>query len=234
LEAEISNQIDKGVDFAINKTKQVAAEKIMGFQNGGGSAQVYAEEAILVCPNCQADVPGSSSFCGKCGANVSAAQTSAVAVYDAQSNNLVTADEVAQIESVMDLQNMLTKIQDAQDADSALACSIEAQLQVISVLNSPEMASSPLDNMIQQLEGAVKAAESEEQKKDIQMRASLMATNMVFFMEAKLRYFEDKHSKAGKDLLKNGCNLLAQSAVGIIVPGASRVYRYRNGYDGFD
>ncbi|MCL2845013.1 MAG: hypothetical protein FWE23_06135 [Chitinivibrionia bacterium] len=179
LGEEISKQVEKGIDFAVNKTKQVANEKI-GLLNAGGAVEQ-------------------------------------IEVYD-DVRSVVSEDEIANIVSIDSLENLLTKIQNSENADEVLTHSIEAQLQVIKVLNSPEMASSPFDTMIAQLNRAVKFAANEEQKEDIQTRASIMANNIVFFMEAKLKYEEDKNSQEGRELLKQGCVLLAESSVSMAIP----------------
>jgi len=186
LKDEIANQVDKGIEFAMEKTKQVASEKITGIRNSGACA----EETPLDDASPQ--------------------------VFAVQS--VVSESELASIESFDGLKNVLSKIQNSDSADEALTCSIEAQMQVINVLNSPEMASSPFDSMIAQLNRALKFAANEGQKEDIQTRASIMANNIVFFMEAKLKYEEDKNSQEGKKLLEQGCALLAESAVSMAIP----------------
>jgi TM2 domain-containing membrane protein YozV len=58
-----------------------------------------------------------------------------------------------------------------------------------------------------------------KQLRDIQSKAAIMAQSMIFFMEAKLQYEENKKSNEGKALLKKGCSMLADSARDIIATG---------------
>jgi len=217
LKQELTNQIDNSVNFAVNKAAQFASTKMPGLQQAVDNGGEYVEYSN-VCPNCSADVPEGNTFCGSCGTAIGSAPNGVSVGYSGQ-QQLVSEADVSQIQSIMDLENVLTRVQDAQDSDTALACSIEAQMEVISVLKSPEMVSSPFNMMIEQLNRAVSRAVDKNEREDIQMRASIMATNIVFFMEAKLRYEEDKHSAAGRELLQKGCSLLAQSAVGMVLPG---------------
>lgn len=124
--------------------------------------------------------------------------------------------EIAEVQDLTGLEKVLVKIQKAQSNESALTYSIRAQIKVISVLNSPKMLENPFSMMIEQLNRAIQYAENENEKKEIQHRASIMMTNMAFFMEARLRYEKDKHSEIGKEYLEEGCNLLARSIVDIV------------------
>ncbi|MCL2101368.1 MAG: hypothetical protein FWH22_06605 [Fibromonadales bacterium] len=126
------------------------------------------------------------------------------------------SQEIAEVQDLTGLENVLTKIQKAQSNESALTYSIKAQIKVISVLNSPKMLENPFSMMIEQLNRAIQYAENENEKREIQHRASIMMTNMAFFMEARLRYEKDKHSEIGKEYLEEGCNLLARSIVDIV------------------
>jgi len=119
-----------------------------------------------------------------------------------------------QIATIPQLKDQLLAIAEAQDNDSALAYAIKAQLQVLEVLNSPAMTSSCFDLMIEALYKALQKTPDEQQKKELQGRAAIMAQSMIFFMEAKLRFAEDRHSKEAKALLSKGCSLLAESVLG--------------------
>ncbi|MDR0550768.1 MAG: NINE protein [Spirochaetaceae bacterium] len=197
----------------------------------------------MFCEKCGTSLEDDAKFCDKCGAKVEAAENENSAEVDYEVVDSADAeDEGARLPAVINkkpprktvgaktegeieindiagLQNRLNAIRESEDNDTALSCAIEAQLQVLDTLGSPEMSSGTFDLMIQALNRGLQQVTSETEKKEMQERASIMAVNMVFFMEAKLRYEEDKYSKMGKELLKKGCTLLAQSSAGMLRGG---------------
>jgi tetratricopeptide (TPR) repeat protein len=124
-----------------------------------------------------------------------------------------------EIDSIPELKTHLLALRDAKDTGEALTYAVEAQLQVLDTLNSPSMASGTFDLMIESLHHALELTDDPAQRKDLQKRAAIMANSLVFFMEAKLRYEENKHSQEGKALLEKGCSLLADSASTIMTGG---------------
>ncbi len=125
------------------------------------------------------------------------------------------SQELVKIQDLTDLEKILVKIQEAEEAECALTYSIKAQIKVIGILNSPKMLENPFGMMIEQLNKAIQFAENENEKKEIRQRASIMMTNMAFFMEARLHYEGDRNSEKGREYLKEGCALLAKSIVDI-------------------
>jgi hypothetical protein len=193
----------------------------------------------MFCEKCGTRLEDDARFCDKCGAKFKnentgeiefevvdspddgeeAHNTALPAVINKSAPRKRAVKSGIEINDIASLQDRLTAIREAEDNDSALTCAIEAQLQVLDTLNSPEMSSSTFDLMIQALNRGLQHVTSESEKKEMQERASIMVVNMVFFMEAKLRYEEDKFSVQGKELLKKGCTLLAQSSSGMLRGG---------------
>jgi hypothetical protein len=170
----------------------------------------------MFCQNCGCEVNENINFCPKCGNKINIDDINEVVVEKQEKTISVTTKEVS---TIPQLKDQLIAMRDAENSDAMLTYAVEAQLQVLDVLNSPAMTSSCFDLMIESLHKALQITPDEQQKKELQNRAAIMAQNMIFFMEAKLRYEENKHSEQGKALLKKGCSLLAESASGILTGG---------------
>jgi len=119
-----------------------------------------------------------------------------------------------EIDTIPELQDHLIGLKNLQ-GESALAYALQAQLQVLQVVQSPNLTGSMFDIMLESLYTAIDRSESDFQKKLIQQKAAIMVNSMVFFMEAKILYENKKYKKEGLDLLKKGCNMLADSASSI-------------------
>jgi hypothetical protein len=140
------------------------------------------------------------------------ADTPEEAVDDVPNSQPVSTNPIGNVTTVAELSDVLTDLKDKQDSESALAYALKAQLQVLTVVQHPELSSSPFDLMLESLKNAVQRAENEKQKADFQQKAAVMTNSMVFFMEAKLYYEGDKWKKEGQDILKEACGMLAESA----------------------
>jgi predicted nucleic acid-binding Zn-ribbon protein len=192
----------------------------------------------MFCSNCGKKFANGSKFCPKCGTKVVNTKNSqddddkTVDENEEDDGEVAGLDTVNQLEeskhvtttevaTIPQLKDQLLAMRDAENSDAALTYAVEAQLQVLDVLNSPAMTSSCFELMIESLYKALQKTPDEQQQKELQYRAAIMAQNMIFFMEAKLRYEENKHSEQGKALLKKGCSLLAESASGIMTGGIS-------------
>jgi hypothetical protein len=187
----------------------------------------------MYCQNCGAEISTEIKFCPKCGTKVIVSKknghvegenmeidgTEQLDAFEpdiSEKNN-----KTAELATIPQLKDHLMALRDAGDSDAALTYAVEAQLQVLDVLNSPSLTSSTFDLMIESLHKALRRTTDEYQVTELQNKAAIMAKNMVFFMEAKLRYEENKHSEDGKMLLKKGCSMLAESASAIVSGGVS-------------
>ena len=119
-----------------------------------------------------------------------------------------------EIDTIPELQDHLVGLKNLQ-GESALAYALQAQLQVLEVVQSPNLTGSMFDIMLESLYTAIDRSESDFQKKIIQQKAAIMVNSMLFFMEAKIHYESKKYKQEGLDLLKKGCNMLADSASSI-------------------
>jgi len=135
-------------------------------------------------------------------------------------NNELT-NNLGNVSTIPELSDFLTDLKSKQDGESALAYALKAQLQVLAVVQHPELSSSPFDLMLESLKVAVQKAENEKQKTDFQQKAAVMTNSMVFFMEAKLYYEGDKWKKEGQDILKEACGMLAESACDLALTAAT-------------
>ena len=120
------------------------------------------------------------------------------------------------ISTIQELSGFLTEVKENENSDTALAYALNAQLQVLNAINSPSLSCSVYDLMLDSLKKAVEKTKSPEEKEEYQRSAAIMTNSMVFFMEAKLHWEEDKWSKTGQELLKNACNLVAESSSALL------------------
>jgi hypothetical protein len=134
------------------------------------------------------------------------------AVADVPNSQTELTNNLANVSTIPELSAFLTDLKNRQDGESALAYALKAQLQVLTVVQHPKLSSSPFDLMLESLKLAVQRAENENQKANFQQKAAVMTNSMVFFMEAKLHYEGDKWKKEGQDILKEACEMLAESA----------------------
>ncbi|MDH8702755.1 hypothetical protein M2138_002126 [Dysgonomonadaceae bacterium PH5-43] len=119
--------------------------------------------------------------------------------------------ELTNVKTIPELSNFLVDLKRKQDSDSALSFALNAQLQVITVVQRINLASSPFDLMLESLKNAVQKSTTEQMKEEYQRRAAIMVNSMIFFMEAKMYYEEDKWEKEGQNILKEGCKMLAET-----------------------
>ncbi|WP_010256936.1 zinc-ribbon domain and TM2 domain-containing protein [Treponema primitia] len=186
----------------------------------------------MYCHNCGNKIITPVNFCQKCGAKINSTDDTTqfedieYEMHDDKDSKITNQTKINQsnekaneLTTIPQLKDHLMQLSNSRDNDEALALAAKAQLQVLEVINSPAMVSSVFDLMIESLYRAYGKTKNEDETKELQMRASLMVQNMVFFMEAKVRYEEDKFSKQGKELMQKGCSLLAESATSIIAAG---------------
>ena len=126
-----------------------------------------------------------------------------------------------EITTVDDLSSVLMELKNQESSDSALAYAVNAQLQVLGVINSPGLSSSAYDLMFDSLKTAIQKAETQQEKEEYQRSAAIMTNSMVFFLHAKLYWENNKWSDQGIALLKTACNLVADSSATLISHGAN-------------
>ena len=118
--------------------------------------------------------------------------------------------------TVDNLSYVLTELRDQESSDSALAYALNAQLQVLGVINSPGLSISLYDLMIDSLKMAIQKARSWQEKAEYQRCAAIMTNSMVFFFDARLYWEKNTWNEQGIALLKNACNLVADSSTVLI------------------
>jgi len=134
----------------------------------------------------------------------------------------VTEQQQNQAE-ITDLDQLETKLKSFLDIASAeeenygkvLVNSLKAQLEVVHAVKNPTMCKSAFDIMIQTLYDAAEELGDGAELRNIQKRAAMMTSNMIFFFDAYLCYQKDKRSKEGQELFKKACVMLADTANGV-------------------
>jgi BarA-like signal transduction histidine kinase len=126
------------------------------------------------------------------------------------------ANALMKIKTVKQLSAYLTTVKNAQDSDSALAAALNAQLQVLSIINSPLLTLSAYDLILESLNSAVEKAENAQQKKEFQRNAAIMTNSIIFFLDARLYWENDKWNQEGLELLKKGCMLVSESTIALL------------------
>lgn len=120
-----------------------------------------------------------------------------------------------ELNSIEDIRDFLEMMK-LKNSDELLSYSLNAQLQVISVINNPNMYSSAFDLILDNFYNALNQEKDENIKKDIQRKASLLINSMVFFMEAKLVYYKKEQKEQVDKLLKDACEMFVEVTVGIV------------------
>jgi uncharacterized Zn finger protein (UPF0148 family) len=170
----------------------------------------------MFCSNCGNSVKEGSLFCSKCGTKINnedendLPQTTAIETTQPQAQV-----QKKQVDSIDGLQKHLSGLKD-KEGETALAYALNAQLQVLEVVQSSNLSTSIFDIMLESLDMAIERTENDSQRKLIQQKAAIMVNSMLFFMEAKIIYQKEKRKEDGVNLLKKACNMLADSAPAIV------------------
>jgi hypothetical protein len=136
-------------------------------------------------------------------------------------NQPVQGSSSIEITNMDQLQNLCidsrNAIINAKNGETAISYALKAQLQVVNVLNSPELTESPIDIILESLNLAIQVATDEQEKAGVQQKIAVMINNMIFFMEARLYYEKKNFSKEGEYLLKEGCKMLAVTTSSLLI-----------------
>ncbi len=127
-----------------------------------------------------------------------------------------TAITLNEITSIDHLSYVLTELRNQESSDSALAYALDAQLQVLSIINSPKLSISFYDLMLDSLKTAIQRAGNQQEKEEYRRCAAIMTNSMVFFFDARLYWEKNTWNEQGIALLKNACNLVADSSTVLI------------------
>ncbi len=119
-------------------------------------------------------------------------------------------NQLAECKTPIDVADYLLAIEKQSNAE-VLIYTIKAQLQTLQIINGYKLSASVVDLFFQNLHRALKLCGNEEEKAGLRARMAIMLNSMVFFMQAKIIFLEDKASEDGRDLLKQGCVMLAEA-----------------------
>lgn len=131
----------------------------------------------------------------------------------------ITRHELLEIKSAKDMSSYLETLQFS--ASGSISSALNAQLQVIKYVNSPDLTNSTFDLLFKNLDLSLKDARNEEEKMQMREVAQLMIHNFIFFANAKLEYSISKNKEAGQEILKDATRELLKSAVNVIKLGES-------------
>jgi hypothetical protein len=172
----------------------------------------------MKCPECKAVIDSDAKFCSVCGAKISIVT---VAEPEPALTDPVSLPKKSReltpvkITDITTLETRLAELKDQTPVDSAIAHALDAQLRVLQIVDSPTLSTGVFDLFIEAFNHAVELSESAAEKQTIRQKAAVMVHSIVFFMEAKLYYEDKKYTEEGLNLLKQGVNMLADSAPAI-------------------
>jgi len=167
----------------------------------------------MFCSNCGNSIQDGSSFCSKCGKKINNGNDLPLNTASETTHQEISITE-KKVDSIPELKNYLSGLKD-KEGETALAYALNAQLQVLEVVQSSSLSMSMFDVMLESLNTALERTENDSQKKLIQQKAAIMINSMFFFMEAKIIFKKEKRKEDGLQLLSKACNMLADSAPAI-------------------
>lgn len=128
-----------------------------------------------------------------------------------------TNQQILEIKSVDEMSNYLETLQ--YNSSSSVSNALNAQLQVIRYVSSPDLTNSTFDLLFKNLDLSLKSAENDVEKNKLRELAQLMIHNFIFFANAKLEYSISKNKEAGQQVLKDATRELLKSSVSVIKLG---------------
>jgi hypothetical protein len=128
---------------------------------------------------------------------------------------LAQENEIERIHTIPKLQAFLGELE-KREGLTVLGYLLKAQLQVLDVVQSLQVNLGVFDFLLHQLDKAVEMSENDSQKKLIQEKSAVMVNSMILFMEAKTHFKKNKWIEEGLELLKTGCNMVADTAPSIV------------------
>ena len=102
----------------------------------------------------------------------------------------------------------------ASEANKSVAHALKAQIQVVKYISSPELYGSTFDLFFKNLSNAIKTADEDEEIA-IKEQAGLMLNNLIFFMNAKIKWEVDANHSEGEKLLLNATHDLSESILSL-------------------
>jgi hypothetical protein len=132
-------------------------------------------------------------------------------------------NQLSECQDTMDVANYLSSIEQQSKTTDILHYTIEAQLQMLQIVNGHNLYLSTVDLFFENLQKALELADNKQEKTRLRGNMTIMLNSMVFFMEAKIIYLQDESSNRGRELLKQGCGMLAGAVTEIVAVGAGAV-----------
>ncbi len=103
-----------------------------------------------------------------------------------------------------------------KNVSNALTYAIQSQLTVINSIYKANLLTSSVDLILENLRLSISKCTDDNEKQEIQNIYAATLSSLVFFSEAKIYYEEKKWAEDGKEVLKQGCEMLT-SAINKII-----------------
>lgn len=114
------------------------------------------------------------------------------------------------IETPEQLERYLYSLQDG--ASASVAAALKAQLEVVRLVKTGKLITTPIDSMLQMLLDAKRTAKDEEEKLQLERQFATMIQNYIFFYDAGIQYKMGKLREDKWKLYNEAVDLLTNSA----------------------
>lgn len=133
-------------------------------------------------------------------------------------------DGPREIDTLEGMNDWLSELQ--AGASESVQQALKAQMQVISFVQSPTLVDTTIDTLVLNLKKSLECESSDEMRKKIHERFSLMIQNYVFFLDARMQMEINANKQEANRLCNMAGEMLSQSVVDVAmlaVPGAGAV-----------
>ena len=117
------------------------------------------------------------------------------------------------ISSPEQLENYLTKL--SVGASSSVATALKAQMEVVKLVKTGKLITTPIDSMLQMLIDSKKEAKSEKEKEMLERQFATMIQNYICFFDAGLQYQLSQQSAEKWNLYSSAVDTLKDSVVNL-------------------
>lgn len=173
------------------------------------------------CPQCGKTTAKTAKYCTKCGAPLADGCTS-IQVAEVSNQVVVTPT----LKTIDDVQAYLQKL--AESANESIACALQAQIQVLHYVQSPNLVDGTFETLFENTRKALEYATSEMERKNIQDKTSLMIHNYFYWVQARLDFeyhmIKDEESdnrEEKRKLVVDAAKKLADTVVSIVTTAAT-------------
>lgn len=120
-----------------------------------------------------------------------------------------------QINSINDFSSFLENVSSTNSANDLIIRQTKMQLAVISSVNSLQLASYSINNILELLKGGLCIAQNEQEKHFYQVEAANMVQTIFLFANARISILQNKNTESTFKLLDEGTTFLQKSVVSL-------------------